>query len=140
MRTVFVDANYWVALANPRDQLHATAIEAAQTLDGARLVTTDEVLVEFLNFFCKKGELLRSMAVQFVQSINQNPNITVVPQTRETFQKGLRHYQLRLDKDYSMADCVSMATMRERNLQEVLTHDHHFTQEGFVVLLADESR
>lgn len=138
MRTVFADANYWVALANPQDQLHTLAVEVSKSL-GARLVTTDEVLVEFLNYFCKKGELLRSSAVEFVQSINQDPNITVVPQTRESFGKGLRLYQRRLDKDYSMADCVSMETMRERKLQEVLTHDHHFTQEGFTFLLADES-
>jgi hypothetical protein len=28
-----------------------------------------------------------------------------------------------------------MQTMRERGITEVLTHDHHFAQEGFMVLI-----
>lgn len=139
MRTVFADANYWVALANPKDQLYPRAIQVSRTIAGARLVTTDEVLIEFLNHYSGKGEFLRGKAVEFVLAINQDPNITVVPQTRESFRKGLELYQRRSDKEYSVADCVSMETMRERGLHEVLTHDRHFTQEGFTVLLSDES-
>jgi len=30
---------------------------------------------------------------------------------------------------------MSMNTMRELGIPDVLTHDHHFTQEGFNVLL-----
>ena len=139
MRTVFADANYWVALANPKDQLYPKAIQVSQTIAGARLVTTDEVLIEFLNHYSGKGEFLRGKAVEFVHAINQDPNITVVPQTRESFRKGLELYQRRADKGYSVADCVSMVTMRERGLHEILTYDHHFTQEEFTVLLSDES-
>jgi predicted nucleic acid-binding protein len=29
-----------------------------------------------------------------------------------------------------------MDSMRAEGLQEVLTHDHHFSQEGFTVLIA----
>ena len=32
-----------------------------------------------------------------------------------------------------------METMRDHNLHDVLTHDHHFAQEGFTVLFSDES-
>jgi predicted nucleic acid-binding protein len=28
-------------------------------------------------------------------------------------------------------DCISMQVMRREGLTEVLTNDHHFTQEGF---------
>jgi hypothetical protein len=31
--------------------------------------------------------------------------------------------------------CISMQTMRELEIIEMLTHDKHFTQEGFVILL-----
>jgi predicted nucleic acid-binding protein len=43
-------------------------------------------------------------------------------------------YKARADKGYSLTDCISMNTMRERNLTEVLTHDQHFAQEGFSLL------
>jgi uncharacterized protein len=40
----------------------------------------------------------------------------------------------RLDRGYSLSDCISMNAMRERGLFEVLNNDAHFRQEGFVVL------
>jgi hypothetical protein len=53
---IFADTFYWIALANPTDAFH----HAAKTFDlkwpNAALVTTDEVLSEFLNYFADKGE------------------------------------------------------------------------------------
>ena len=50
------------------------------------------------------------------------------------FESGLALYKSRLDKGYSLTDCVSMVVVRE-SIQEVLTHDKHFAQEGFTILL-----
>jgi predicted nucleic acid-binding protein len=44
-------------------------------------------------------------------------------------------YEERNDKGYSLVDCISMSTMRRVGISAVLTNDHHFTQEGFQVLL-----
>ena len=44
-------------------------------------------------------------------------------------------YQARPDKQYSLTDCISMQAMRTEGLTEILTHDGHFTQEGFTILL-----
>jgi predicted nucleic acid-binding protein len=44
-------------------------------------------------------------------------------------------YERRPDKQYSLVDCISMNVMRQRNVQEILTNDRHFSQEGFVRLL-----
>ena len=49
--------------------------------------------------------------------------------------KGLDFYASRADKAYSLVDCISMDTMRQMGLTEVLTNDHHFTQEGFTIEL-----
>ena len=62
-------------------------------------------------------------------------DVEVIAQGRETFLSGLKLYEARADKGYSLTDCVAMATMRARGIAEVLTHDHHFTQEGFSILL-----
>jgi predicted nucleic acid-binding protein len=61
--------------------------------------------------------------------------VTVLPQSRDSFLAGLRLYELRLDKAYSLTDCISMEIMRREKLDEVLTHDEHFSQEGFRPLL-----
>ena len=48
---------------------------------------------------------------------------------------GLALYERRPDKQYSLVDCISMNVMRQERIQEILTHDRHFSQEGFVCLL-----
>ena len=70
-----------------------------------------------------------------VRRILEDENITVHPQSRESFLTGLRLYEQRSDKGYSLVDCVSMSTMRRERIREVLTNDHHFAQEGFKVLI-----
>ena len=32
------------------------------------------------------------------------------------------------------SDCIAMNVMRKRGITDVLTHDTHFTQEGFHIL------
>jgi len=43
MNAVFADAGYWIALFNPRDQLHAKAITVSTTLQGRPIVTSSTV-------------------------------------------------------------------------------------------------
>jgi uncharacterized protein len=133
--SVFADSSYWIALANPRDQWYATAKQVTKDLGPHRLYTTEEVPTEFLNFFSAKGAAMRRMADELVQRISRNPNITVLPQTRDSFRRGLQLYRDREDKEYSLTDCISMEQMRTHNLTRVLTTDHHFEQESFERLL-----
>jgi predicted nucleic acid-binding protein len=79
--------------------------------------------------------VVRSQAVKMVQAIMADPNVTVVPQSRASFLEGLGLYARRTDKDYSLVDCSSMEAMRGGDIQEVLTNDGHFSQEGFTVLI-----
>jgi hypothetical protein len=57
MRTLFVDAVYWIALLNPRDNLHAQTVLLSRSLesDQTTLVTTEMVLTELLNAFAERG-------------------------------------------------------------------------------------
>jgi predicted nucleic acid-binding protein len=70
-----------------------------------------------------------------VRSILENPNVKVIPQTRDSFLKGLTFYESRNDKQYSLIDCISMNVMKNESLVEVLTNDRHFEQEGYTVLI-----
>lgn len=59
----------------------------------------------------------------------------MVAQSHESFLAGLTLYERRPDKQYSLVDCISMNVMRQMGVHEILTHDRHFSQEGFVRLL-----
>jgi predicted nucleic acid-binding protein len=131
---LFADTFYWVALLNLRDPFHARVVSFSLSLGTARMVTTDEVLTEVLNWFSRSGPLLRGKAAALIHNLRSNPTVDVPPQTRADFDAALALYELRPDKEYSLTDCRSMLAMRSLGLTEVLTNDHHFTQEGFTIL------
>ena len=138
MRTVFADTFYWISLANPNDEWHNTVKHVSVSLGPAQLVTTDEVLTEFLTYYSGRGAALRAVAVKLVRATMCDPNIRTVPQSRTSFERALRLYEGRADKDFSLTDCSSMEAMREHGLHEVLTHDHHFEQESFQILIKEK--
>ena|SRR5438874_1470415 len=132
--TVFADTFYWVALAWPRDAWHVAVWRWATANPTTRIVTTDEVLTEFLNALSGAGPAVRVYAVATVHDIRNDPQVDVLPQTRIDFDAALALYEARPDKEYSLTDCRSMVALRALGVTEVLTHDHHFTQEGFTIL------
>lgn len=135
MRTVFADTFYWVSLLDPRDKWHERSTQVSRSLGAVRLVTTEAVLIEFVNFFSEYGAHMRRHVVELVHAILANPGIEVVPQERHSILAGMALFAGRPDKGYSLTDCISMQVMRELGVFEILTHDHHFEQEGFVALL-----
>ncbi len=137
MRGVFADTFFWTALANPKDSWHERARAMRASLADARLVTTDEVLVEFAASLGGQAPHLRAVVVGHIWQILNDPNIHVVPQSRESFLSGLELFEARPDKSYSLTDCISMQTMKTRRIAEALTEDRHFVQEGFQILFEE---
>lgn len=135
MTTVFADTVYWVATVLPKDPWKEPARRAKESLGNVRLLTTDEVLIEFLAFLSHYGERIRRQAVTMVRAILDNANVTVLPQSRDSFLAGMQLYEQRPDKKYSPTDCISMNAMKHESVNKILTNDHHFAQEGFVVLM-----
>ena len=130
---LFADTLYWVAIANPLDPWHEAAKNANPTPAAAQLLTTDEVLTEFLTALASGGSYLRQRTVAVVHRILEARTVTVLPQSRLSFLAGMALYESRPDKAYSLVDCISMNAMRAQGIQDILTNDHHFTQEGFNV-------
>jgi len=122
----FLPGDAWAAAARAAD------------CSGASLVATEEVLSEFLTAVSAHGDRTRSLACQLVREILNDPGSEVVAQSHESFLAGLALYERRPDKEYSLADCISMNVMKHKQIQEVLTHDRHFSQEGFVRLLDEQ--
>ena len=91
--------------------------------------------MEVLTHFASAGPAWRKRGVSFIRTLLKAKTVVVLPQSRNSFLAGLAIYDSRTDKRFSMTDCISMSTMRSLKLSGVLTHDYHFTQEGFTALL-----
>src|SRR5712691_12004953 len=134
MRQVFADTGYWIALVNPRDQIHAKAVSVTQQLSPVRILTSEMVLAEVLNSF-SDGGLLRQAVGSMVQRLRNNRDVIIVPQTSEQFEGALRRYKQAADKSWSLTDCASFEVMEAEQIQAALTHDQHFAQAGYETLL-----
>jgi predicted nucleic acid-binding protein len=135
--SVFLDTSFLFAAFYPKDALHERALAASESvlLAGARLVTTQGVLVEFLTLARKLGPTMRIAAAEYVDALRFNDEILVQVDTAEIFEQSLELYRSRSDKTYSMVDCMAMVVCHKLNIHEVLTFDKDFVQEGFVALL-----
>jgi predicted nucleic acid-binding protein len=133
-RVLLADTFYWIVLLDPRDAFHNAVLSLSATLGTARVVTTDEAFAEVLSYFSGMGTIWRGKAVALVRDIRSEPAIEVLPQTRADFDAALALYDARPDKGYSLPDCRSMLALSRLGVSEVLTNDHHFTQEGFTIL------
>lgn len=135
MPTVLVDTAAWIALVNTRDELHN---RAAQTMAELRrrnvaLVTTEFVLLEVANALCTSA--WRAKSVKLIDGFRSVPNLRIIPADTMLLAEGWELYRSRLDKEWSLTDCISIFILRKESIEQVFTSDHHFEQAGFVKLL-----
>lgn len=133
MRAVFLDAYYLIALLNPRDEGHDTAVGFAADA-ATSLVITEWVLIEAANSLSAKP--LRSKFLALVDVLRTRPSVRLIRSSRERFEAGFKLYEERADKSWSLTDCLSFVVMKDLGISEALTADRHFEQAGFVALLA----
>ena len=129
-RPLFADSFFFFAAANPRDRMHARAVEVMQ--QRPRLVTTSWVLLEVADGFAASG---REVFLKTRRQLMVDPHSEVIPPLIDDFDRGIDLYARRPDKQWSLTDCISFIVMRDRGLTDALTGDHHFEQAGFRALL-----
>ena len=134
---VFADTGYWIAMHNAEDEWHWKARQAAASLVNKRIVTSEMVLVEFLNFCSRSGAASRRLAAITVRQLWDNPSIAVIPQDSAQLKAAVQRYADRLDQRWSVTDCASFLIMEERGITEALAHDRDFAQAGFRALLRE---
>ena len=132
MKAVFADSYYFIALISKEDEDHDRVLTVAKTL-RAPMVTTEFVLLEVADALAT--ERWRTGIRSFVDLIRSLPSVEVVPVSTALLDAGLALYADRSDKEWSLTDCISFEVMRQKQIHEALTHDHHFRQAGFRALL-----
>ena len=134
MSALFADTFYWIALADLTDSAHQRAMTLTAERTDSLIVTTDEVLAEYLTFFATAPEQMRRKAVTNAQRILETLGCAWCRRAGNHFWQAWPFNGSRPDEGYSLTDCSSMQTTRKEGLSEVLTNDRHFEQEGFRAL------
>jgi uncharacterized protein len=132
MTRYFVDTWFFIVTIDPTDTHAAAVRRLGQRLRTEWLITHDAVLTELLNWFADEGSLMRRRVAETARDVLRE--VDIVATDRPLFLKSLALYGARSDKEYSLVDCMSMVVMRERGITHVLTNDHHFRREGFIVV------
>lgn len=128
----FADTGFFLALAQPRDALHARAVAWAAAVRRS-LVVTEYVLWEVVNGLSAPVDRGKGHAV--VAHVRGSPGYEVVPASADLLAAGLRLHAARPDKAWSLTDRISFEVMTARGIRRALAHDHHFEQAGFEALL-----
>lgn len=132
MSPVFADTSFYVALANPGDLNYSKARSIAARLDAA-ILTTDYIIVELGNYL--RGVRQSPLFLEAEREIRLDDQCTVVPADRALQNQGIKLFEERPDKQWSLTDCISFVVMQDHGVIEALTADRHFEQAGFVPLL-----
>ncbi len=132
MKRVFGDSICFIALLNGRDYHRECARLVTRQLPGP-IVTTRRVIVEVGNALSGPGA--RKCFALFMQGLATQSRVNVLTQSDVPYEQGAKLFAARLDKEWSLTDCISFRAMRSECLEEVLTDDRHFAQAGFKLMM-----
>lgn len=129
---MLLDTSGLLCLHDRNDQRHTDAVSFYRAAQNR--LTNSYVIAELVALAHTRG-LPRARVLTFVRDLLANPVIKVIWVNESLNSRALALLEARLGKTYSLCDAISFLLMRERNVREALTTDHHFEQEGFIRLL-----
>lgn len=136
-RELFVDTSAWIAVSDLRDKYHQVARpEYNQLISSSRtFVTTNLVIAETYIIIRRTGGY--RLAIRFLRSLHDSPRLQKVYSDASLESKAEEMLVEHSDQDFSYADAVSFAAMRERGILDAFTFDSHFAIMGFQMLPAE---
>jgi predicted nucleic acid-binding protein len=133
---MFLDTSGLLCLHHKAEPFHD---QACVLYKQARVrLTHSYVLAEFVAL-TNARRLPRVPALNYLGDLLENPDIETIWVEESLHREAITLLLARPDKTYSLCDAVSFILMRQQNVTEGLTTDHHFEQEGFRRLLGEAS-
>jgi len=105
---------------------------AARETQITSFMTTDYVLDEAITL--TRFAHSHAKAVELAEATLTSKFVNVVYSGEGIFSDGMRIFKQHTDKDWSLTDCVSFATMKKYGVTTAFTFDAHFKQAGFVTV------
>ena len=132
---VFLDASFWIAYRDERQNLHEQAKRILSAVFRRRIkfVTTLPVLCEIHAHFCRNAKKKRLI----IQDFDNNPLVQIEAITNADQQQAFELLRSQTDKTYSLCDAISFVVIRRLGLNQVLSFDKHFRQFGEFEIIPD---
>jgi len=125
---IFLDASFWIAYRDERQEQHAQAIELLQRVfhELARFLTTLPVICEIHAHFSRSRLKKRAILDDFYA----NPILEIAEVSAHDQNNALHLLRTHHDKSYSLCDAISFVVMRRLKVARALVFDDHFRQFG----------
>jgi predicted nucleic acid-binding protein len=134
---VFVDSSALKANYDTKDDYHARANELMRKIEAREteitgFVTTDYVLDEAVTL--TRFAHSHAKAVELADAAMASKFMRIVYSDEGLFADAVQILKSHSDKEWSLTDCLSFATMRKHEIKTAFAFDTHFKQAGFATV------
>lgn len=137
MSNIFVDTSGWGSLVDSSEIYHQNAVNIYRKAikDKSKLITTNYIISELTALLSSPLRIPRVQIIEFIESLKISNYVQIIHIDQHLDNLAWDLFKARPDKNWSLVDCSSFVLMKQQNLTQVLTNDHHFEQAGFIRLL-----
>ena len=135
MNKCFIDTSGFYSLLVQNDPYHDSAQDWLNKVCNLkeRIWTSDYVLDETATLL--KFRKMAYLCNPFFSLVEASRALSVLYVDSNLFAKSKDYFIKHQDQKYSFTDCTSFVVMQENRIKDALTHDHHFRQAGFSIVL-----
>ena len=130
---MMLDTSGIFAFLNVKDSDNQRAV--AHYVNATHRFTHNYVAAELVTLATSR-KFDRPLVLDYIRDLARSPDLDYVWIDDSTHREAVDLLIRRPDKSYSLCDAVSFILMRRFSITDALTTDHHFSQEGFLRLLA----
>ncbi|MEA5620991.1 PIN domain-containing protein [Cronbergia sp. UHCC 0137] len=130
---MLLDTSGLLCFLHQDEAQHKTAVGLISNYNGL-FITHNYVLAELIALALVR-RFPRSTVLMYSLELMENPNVEMIWVDEILHREAMDLLLVRQDKTYSLCDAISFVLMRKKGIQEALTTDKHFEQEGFTRLL-----
>lgn len=125
---IFLDASFWIACRDERQDFHVQSRRMLSEVFRRRLhfVTTLPVLCEIHAHFSRNEKKKQVILRDF----DANPLVRIEVVTHADQQTAFELLRQYADKTYSLCDAISFVVIQRLGLKQALSFDDHFRQFG----------
>ncbi|MGA2488820.1 MAG: PIN domain-containing protein [Anaerolineales bacterium] len=130
-RRVFVDTSAWLAVTDTSDVHHAEAVDIYTHLLDSQVVLVITILVIAETQIWLRRRFGSDAALVFLNNINESTRIEIVYPDAGLEKKAKQILRQFADQDFSLADAISFAWLKDAGLSDVFAYDQHFVTAGY---------